>query len=350
MIQTVAEVLNRLPRPSVPRLPAPAYTGPADDPRPRVGLAVESMRRHVTAEGWVLFEGLEKAGWTLYGHGLPRPQTDVRVILEMERPSCLLMQDVREWDVPRTNFRDGNARFYHVGAMRGQDDCFRGTVIKDAHQRPAYHRDSAAEIGAHFWVTPYHPDIVCHLAPYVRKEHLIRSYHSVEPADVPPYSKERRGCLLSGAVGAAYPLRKRLLDGLRQLPETEWLPHPGYNCTGCQTPAYLQTLSHFKVAICTSAAYAFSLRKLVEATAAGCVVVTDLPADDPLPWIDANLVRVHPGFSAAQIGRLLRRLYDEYEPERQEHFSRLACEWYDWRAAGLRLAADVERLRRSYRP
>ena len=126
------------------------------------------------------------------------------------------------------------------------------------------------------------------------------------------------------------------------------MPHPGYHRQGCATPVFLKALSQYKVAICTTSIYGYALRKLCEATAAGCIVVTDLPVDEVLPVIDGNLIRLHPDTPTKEVAALLRRLYEGYDPERQRFFSEQACEWYDYRAMGIRLAADIERLKNAY--
>jgi hypothetical protein len=126
------------------------------------------------------------------------------------------------------------------------------------------------------------------------------------------------------------------------------LRHPGYAMAGCATPAFLQILNRFKVAICTSSVYGYALRKIIEATACGCVVVTDFPADEILPEIDDNLVRIHPRIGLPRLAALIGRLTDSYEIDLQRHYAERARAFYDYRAIGCRLAADIEALRCSY--
>lgn len=356
-VQTVAEVLARLPRPSVPELPAPAYRPPADaDDRPRVGLAVESMRSHVTDEGAQLFDGLKHAGYVLHGHaipceGYPDGMTDVAEVLRLTDPRTVLLNDRREWlGLTAGRGHDPRERFRNTAALRDRPDAFTLTVIKDAHTDGALHQESATEIGCHAWVTPYSTRVVKHLAPYVRERHLVRTYHTVDAGAVPPFSVEGRGgCVLSGAMNArVYPLRCRLARELDRLPLTTHHAHPGYRRDGARTPAFLKTLSRFKVAICTSSIYGYALRKLVEATACGCTVLTDLPSDDVLPGIDGNLVRVHPGWPTKRIAGILREMLENYDPERQRHFADVAQRAYDYRAEGVRLAGQIESLRMAY--
>jgi hypothetical protein len=347
---TVSDVLPRLPAPPGDPLPPPLYFGLPADERPRVGLATEEGRRHMTDESWQLFAGLGHAGYVLAGHGLDYGETDVPSVLEDVRPGVVVVQDPREWE-GRTAERKGigPATFRRVESLRERADVFVATVVKDAHQQPDYHRRWCAAMGAHAFVCYYHPDIVCRLTGYVRRGHVVRTYHTVDATAVPVYSPEgRAGCLLSGATGWAYPLRQRLLARRHLLPETDVLEHPGYRARGCATPEYLRTLSRYRVAICTASRFGYALRKLIEAVACGCVCVTDLPADDVLPEIDGALVRVRHDATVPEVAEVIRRELAAYDADRAEHYARLALAYYDYRAAGLRLAADIEAMRRRY--
>ena len=351
-MQTVKDVLNRIGgHADTHRLPGPDYRRPADDAsRPRVGLAVESMRRHMTDEGWQIFAGLWHNGWHLCGHGLPDAETNVRRIIERMSPGVVLLQDKREWDLAPGDFRETAAYFHEVHALAERPDVFKLTILKDAQSRPAWHARSAEEIGCHAWIVYYHPDVVRALNPALRPEHVIRTYHSVDADVVPAYTANRAGCLLSGAVSRAYPLRWRLWLAADQLPETQTLGHPGYHRNGSATPDFLRRLAQFKVAICTASLYGYALRKLIEATACGCVVVTDLPSDEVLPEIDGNLVRVHPDQPTSEVADVIRAALASYDPERQACYARAARAWYDYRAVTSRLDADIESMRARYVP
>ena len=345
-MRTVQEVADSLPKVSGTPLPAPLYTGKRTGVGRGAALAIEDMKRHITDEGWLLMLGLEHAGYKLCGKNCDLDSTDVKDIAMSVNPAIIIVQDKREWS-------EGDA-FTNLDTLRSSNDIFKLTVVKDAHQRPEFHRASAEELGCHGWVTYYHPDIVSRLAPYIRREHCVRTYHTVDADKVPPFADQRssvgrKGCLLSGAISNAYPLRKRILGNKDRLPYVTYLKHPGYKNDGCKTDTYMRTLSLHKVAVCTSSVYGYSLRKIVEATACGCVVVTDLPVDDVMPEIDGNLVRVRPDVSIGELAALLKELYDTYDREKQYSYAKAAKKWYDYRAVGLRLAYDVETLRRSYK-
>lgn len=344
----IVDVLKRIhPREKAPLLPTPAYTG--SSPK-GIGLAVESMKYHTTDEGWQIFAGLEQSGYILCGHQLTLNSTNVEHIIQTALPGVVVLQDKREWDLHKRDFREPLARFDGVNVLARHHEIFKVTILKDAHQRPNYHRTSAAEIDCHAWIIYYHPTIVKHIAPFVRPHHFIRTYHSIDANLVPAFSTEGRGdrALLSGAVSGAYPLRRELFTLASKLPIIYTQAHPGYHRNGCQTPKFLKTLSRFKVAICTSSIYGYALRKIPEATACGCVVLTDLPEDEVMPHIDGNLVRVAGTASPQEVYAKAVEAIKTYNPERQAHYADLAKQHYDYRVLGAKLADDIERLRSNY--
>jgi hypothetical protein len=91
-----------------------------------------------------------------------------------------------------------------------------------------------------------------------------------------------------------------------------------------------------------------AFRKIMEATACGCRVITDLPTDEVLPHIDDNLIRVHPSISPSEMTEIVREECEHYDPEFQCHLAAEACTYYDYRAVGLKLANDIEDLRQRY--
>jgi hypothetical protein len=347
VLDTVADVIKRLPSPAgfSPR-PAPAYHYREGV---KAALAVASMKDHTTDEGWQIMDGLGQAGYVLCGHDLPNPRTDVKLLLRELNPAVVFLQDKREWDVRPGNFREEKARFTNVTALRDRNDVFKLTVLKDAHQKPAYHLESADEIGCHAWVIYYHPEIVKHVAPYVREGHLLRTYHTLDADRVPPFSMVRRaGAVISGAVSSVYPLRRKLMQNVNRLPGTDVIHHPGYHRHGSATPSYLQTLSRYKVSVCTASIYGYALRKMMESTACGCVVITNLPTDEVVPAIDGNLIRVPSDASVEEIAELIRGLCQSYDPERQRHYAEAALKRYDYRVETARLALEIGKLRASY--
>jgi hypothetical protein len=365
---TVAQVVSRLHRHDISPSAPPSYYCPylADNEDGPVAvdavLAVEDMARHVTDEGWQLALGLKAAGWQVVGHRCDVDQADVAQWLRTLRsvtgknPRTVLLQDKREWDAGAgkgtiaSRTMDPDYRFRNVRALAECPDTFRLTVVKDAHQNPPYHKASADEIQAHGWVVYYHPTIVCHLAPYLRPQHIVRTPHSIDPVYIPPFlsGERRRPAVISGAVSGAYPLRRRIIKEASAFVGLTVLPHPGYRNDGCRTPQYLNDLGRFRVAICTCSMYGYALRKIVEASAVGCVVVTDLPEDDQLPHLEDNLVRVHPDWPTKKIASLVRDAVASWDGERQRQVAERVRERYNYSKVGLELATEVETLRGAY--
>jgi hypothetical protein len=324
--------------------------------RHRVALAVASMKDHMTDEGWQIMLGLKSAGYLLVGYGIEHKDipeltdcTDVAKILQILQPSVVVLQDKREWDIRSGDFREEKARFTNVDALRDRSDIFKLTILKDAHQHPAYHRQSAEEIGCHAWIVYYNPTVVHQLAPYTRREHLIRTYHTVDRDTIPPFPENRAGCLLSGAVSVAYPWREQLVRSIRNLPGVKYLPHPGYHRSGCATPDFLKLLSQHKVAICTASLYGYALRKIIEAVACGCTVITNLPREDNLPAIDAALVRVAPEqMTIDRMAKLVAELESSYDRDKAEVYARYAKGCYHYEAQGAALSYEIDRMRSSH--
>lgn len=351
---TVAEVIRSLPKNDiryrgVSKLSTPAYC-PITKRGTRLALGVESMKRHMTDEGYQLFSGLESAGYIFAGYRCPVDSTDVASLVHDYDPEVVVLQDKREWEgLTADRSMDPDMRFKSVTELARHSDIFKVTVLKDAQGNPPYHRQSAEEIGCHAWIVYYHPDIVTRLAPYVRRDHLVRTYHTIDKDLVPPYVAEgRNGCLLSGAISNAYPLRMKLVKKVGMLPQTTVMKHPGYHRNGSNTPEYLKSLTRYKVSICTSSRYGYALRKIMEATACGCRVLTDLPVDEVLPYIDGNLVRIHPRQSILSIAQTIRQMLDDYDPDVQEYYSNQAKGWYDYRNQGRLLAHNIDEMRRNY--
>lgn len=346
-MRTVNDVINQLYFPQVSELPAPEYC--PFEPGSRIALAVEAMKRHTADAGWQIMDGLKHAGYLLCGSDLTINEQDVPKIIRATNPEVVVIQDKREWE-GRTARQRGNPRlkFHNVEYLKSRNDIFKLTVLKDSHQNPLYHKNSADEMGVHCWIIYYHPKIVKHVAPYVRLEHCVRTSHSIDSTKVPEFSSDRKGCLVSGAVSVHYPLRLRIIRNYRLLPGTEYIKHPGYQSRRCVTPNFLKRLSQYKVSICTSSRYGYALRKLIESSACGCIVITDLPEDDKLPVIEENLVRIPSDIPIRELGNLIKRLSESYDEEKQKRIAESIKEYYDFKAVGARLSSNIEKLRSQY--
>lgn len=348
---TIDDCLSNLTVRESEELPAPEYDPDVDGiDRPNIALATEWMRKSTTDEGWQIMEALQSQGYILAGHNLLHG-THVPSIIDELCPQVVLVQDKREWHKrdPKKDFRPDGIEFIRTEYLQNLPDIFKLTILKDAQHTIDYHREAAQEIDCHAWIIYYHPRIVKFLAPYVREQHLIRTYHSIDRDLVPSFDKyDRHRCLLSGAVSDAYPLRKRLIESVDSMPDVDYLKHNGYRLNDWIVPQYLDLLSRYKVAICTASRYGYALRKIIEATACGCRVITDLPADEVLPEIDGNLIRVHPNTHVRFFPEIIQKAIKSYDAATQQDYAERAQLYYNWQESGRRLAKDIDALRMNY--
>lgn len=328
-------------------LDAPKYTPTFQSQPVDVGLAVKDMQNHMTDEGWQIFEGLQHSGYLLAGKDLTFDSTNVEDILRISNLRTVVIQDKREWDVAKRDFRDRSARFQNFIDLKERDDIFKLTILKDSHQRSKYHCQSAKEMGVHAWIVYYDPNIVHAFAPYTRPEHLIRTYHTINKDKVPEFETQRRSaCLFSGAISSYYPLRRKIRENLGRLKRVIYLPHPGYGNTGCQTYEFYKLLNCFKVMICTQSICKYALRKLFEATACGCRVITDLK--EKIPEIDDNLIRIPSDVTIPELQEVIDNSIVSYNKDKQKHLAEVAIKRYDYRYECTRLSQAIENLRISY--
>lgn len=344
--RTIRNTIAKLNRNNVRELTAPKFVNGATGNRLVLGVA--SMREHMTDEGWQITHGLSLNGYKHCGYLLDENKTDVNELISKHNPETVVIQDVREWDYQSGDFRDKNAMFTNVDSMRARDDIFRLTILKDSHQRPGYHSDNCRMMGIHAWIVYYNEQIVKHLATYVRPQHLIRTTHSIDKNIVPAFSEQRdSGCLFSGAVSRAYPLRQSIIHHRHRLPIFVQ-PHPGYHRDGCVVPSFMSLLNKFKVSICTSSMYGYTLRKLIESTACGCRVITDLPWDEILPVVEENLIRINPTDNHRTIKRTINDAIGSYSYDKQRELAKRAIEHYDYRVVCAKLAEDIQTMKDNY--
>ena len=96
-----------------------------------------------------------------------------------------------------------------------------------------------------------------------------------------------------------------------------------------------------QIHVATASRFHFALRKIIESVAVGCVPVTNLPAWDVLPEIDDALVRVPDAISMGDLRGVIDAAERGWDLDRARHFAERALEFYDYRAAGLRLDAAI---------
>jgi len=294
-------------------------------------------RRHMTTEGDQFQSGLHLAGWVLCGRGFD-DLLDVPTILARYRPTRIVVHDPRDWDPASPIAFRKDLGFQRVAALR-DTEAFKAVVVKDAASSLAYQEHVYREVGAHAAITYYHAISIRKNAPWLQTVPLIRTYHSVDADDLAgiPMGATRRPAVVSGALSMAYPLRQRAVRDRVAL-GLDVLRHPGYGNRGAVTPAYCRELARYRVSVATASMYGFALRKIIEAVAVGCTVITDLPAYDVLPEIDAALIRVPSTINPPDFAAVIRAAVEAWDPITAAAWAAKARSFYDYRAIGRRLA------------
>jgi hypothetical protein len=278
-------------------------------------LGVASLANHMTDESHQLQLGMQHHGWRLCGAQLGHYTGDVASIVDREKPDVVIIADKREWD--ERSFRHGVEAFYNLEALKGIPTV---GIIKDAQWW-----DNKRDINWDRFICYYEPHIVASLS-YRPVNRLIRTYHSIDAAAVPETEGNRARCVLSGALlETYYPLRHRLSEG-RKVP-WDLIPHPGYHENGCHSVAYLDTLSRYQVSICTASKYNYLLRKIIESTACGCVVISNIR--ESVPYIDGNIVRIRDDASVKDVKEVVESI--QWNKDAQTHWARICKEKYDYR-------------------
>ena len=316
-------------------------------PVTRLVLANRGYALHSTDEGLQLEDGLAHAGWALAGFGVDDGCVDVPTLIERHKPDVMMAQDVRDWH--RKNRWGCFDPRYHFERYEVLDkrSAFFVTPLKDAGSIPQVQRDFLAAVRPDALITYYHERAVNQASGgYAAEWRQIRTYHSVD-ADLVrsiPLDGERRRGIVTGATGVGvYPLRQRAFESIDAL-GLDGQGHPGYGNAGCDTPRYLRQIAGYKVHVATASRFHFALRKIIESVAVGCAPITNLPAWDVLPEIDEALVRVPDSISTSDLRSVIDEAERAWDLDRARHFAARACDFYDYRAAGLRLDAAIRGL------
>lgn len=290
---------------------------------------------HMTNEGDQFQRGLESAGWhVVYG------PAHVPDLLDEHQPSHVFVHDKRDWDpASPISFRK-DIGYTGLEALREFDGPV-FTILKDAGSMREYQRAFVEEIDADRVVVFHCHESLDPFLGWLPREKRVRSYLSIDSTEVPPWRVERERGIVSGAVGGdIYATRKMAMANANAL-GIDVHRHPGYGNKGSATRRYLYLLSHYRVSVATSSSYGFALRKIIESVAAGCAVVTDLPACDRLPFIDGALYRVPHGCSVDVLRDAIDRAEREWIEDERRAWSGCARIGYDYHMLGMYLDADL---------
>lgn len=307
-------------------------------------LGIKSFDLHTSDEGSQLQNGMAFNGFSLCGKGLKYNTSNVEAIINFERvdeekPEVVILQDEREWNPRNPCCIDKGEEFIGLDILKGIRTL---SIIKDAQWFNFSQNGlrSSAEFceqyGIKEFICYYDTKIVSELSG-INQERLIRTYHSIDK--VPIFNPERLNrALISGANSSVYyPLRSRLINEHSKIRGLDYLEHPGYGANGSYTPRYLETLNKYKIAVCTASKYQYALRKIIEATACGCIVFTNL--QEELPEIDGNLVRINEDISIVEMYKMIKTV--KWEEGKQYEFAEKAKAFYDYRQTTKRLSKEI---------
>jgi hypothetical protein len=313
--------------------------------------ALESFRRHMDNGRWLFQLGMERQGYVSVGKDMPSPgvdATDVEWAVKRFSPRIVIFWpryewDSREWVGPEVKPEHCYRNWEY---LLTRPDILRVCVFHDAGSARDQQRRWHEAFKPHVYLTWYHADSVLPFAPHIQRGQLVRTYHILDSDNLPPFEQRAKTCIVSGAYTPdVYPLRTRVFqwanEGKLGL-GVEAIKHPGYKQAGTHSNEYAKTLAQYKVAVCTASAYRFALRKIVEATAAGCRVVTNLPSYDLIPGIDDNLIRVPSDIGAAELREIIQGAAATWNFNQQQAFADAAVRYYDWRVECQRVAKDLE--------
>lgn len=304
-------------------------------------------------------DGLAAAGFVQAGFDNPIDMTDVAAAIENTGAGIAVFWPRHYWDWswrqrPDTDERHMLRNWWPVAE---DDSIMRVAIVHDVgddrHRLDCYRRWHDM-IQPHVYVVWYHPDTILEHLPEIRYGKTVRTWHVVDESECPALdamADRKVGCL-SGAINRThYPLRCQayLMWKQQRAGEClEYIKHPGYTCLSPRSCEFMSQLAGYKVALCTASRYKRALRKIVEATCAGCRVVTDLPACDVLPEIDRNLVRVPPDISDVNLLERIVGAAKSWSFEEQATVAISCRKRYDCFYEGRRVA-DVLRMLKEIR-
>lgn len=299
--------------------------------------------QHTSSEGAELQNGLAEAGYKIVGPGYDNEE-DAGAIIKRYRPLRVFVQDVRDW-LPSSNisFRKdvGYTNLQAIGASG--TPAF--TVIKDAWGWQKEHSQLIRDIDARAVACYYRLDMVRKVAPWLQRP-LRRIYHSVDREIIGRLlanQRPRKNALVSGMLQPCYPLRIWAFEHAAEL-GLDTRKHPGYGNAGTDTPRYLEALSGYKVHLATASQWGCAFRKIIESVCCGCTVITNLPESDRLPVIDDALVRISSAIDLPELRDVIADTVAKWKAKDRIELAVEALSFYDYRAAGRRLAADIERI------
>lgn len=316
--------------------------------------SVPGSKGHVTDEGAQRQNGLAACGWRMAGCGCDIDETDVEIILRQCEPDIIFIQDPRDWCTDNPGLDRWIPReiaFTNIEALKDYP-AFKVVVMKDAGTAIDFQRQFAEKVGANALNTYYHDLSVIEQAPWTKDYVRIREHHTIDGTWFKWPTERKRGVVSGARNSNVYPLRSMAFQHAGEL-GIDMVQHPGYHNRGSKSEDYKRMLAGYKVSVATASRYGFSLRKIIESVAAGCVVVTDLPEYDVMPVFDDALVRVPRGADIEYLREAISLASVFFDARMEEglikELSEKTRQHYDWRASGERLDAAILKAEAAWR-
>ena len=310
----------------------------------KIMCVLESYRRHMDNGRWLFQRGMEICGWKSMASNLPPGDEGLCTndLSTVPGAKLVIMWPRHEWDYTvrhpcATTPEEGFVNYNKLGPK-----CVRIAATHDAGSRVQEHRAWFDEWEPDYYLTWYHDKSVLTQMPFLDPSKLIRTYHILNTPSSYYCGQRYDRALFSGARNRfVYPLREKIIKwGLQNV---DILPHPGYHMSGSTSYMFLDTLTHYKVSICTASVYNFALKKIFESTAAGCRVITNLPPYDVLPVIDGNLIRLHT-WTPQTLRDAIGHAIATYDADAQRKLAWECRAYYDYNRESVRLNSKLSAL------
>ena len=317
-------------------------------PEPKaVQFGVAQFSRFASDTAHLLQHGLELMGFDAYGRHFPPPRNrvDVRAVCRQAQPDMVFLQGINMWNASMPQPPSKDLTFINWQWLGEQPHIYRLTNLCDPCSHQDAHRRFHDRLRPHAVLTRYDLANVGAHNPWIPKGRLARIYHSVTREYCPRIAWRDKPAILAGCLGSAiYPMRTRLYRAIRRSRLARTIVtlrrHHGYARTsGPAVPAFMQALARHKVCIVGTSRWRWALKKHFEATAAGCIVVTNLPESERLPVIDENLVRVDSDIALDDLIDLVGELGRTWALDRQRDLAARCIDRYDYRVEARRIHA-----------
>ena len=300
----------------------------------------------------LLQKGFESRGYELFARGASGKYNNhnVRSVCEKEKPDIVFFQAPNQWrpDLPQSINK--HVGFINYKWLAQDKNIVKITQYCDPCSHQNVHQEwQLNELVPDMVLCRYDLDNVIGFNPWINKSTLFRAYHSVTREYCLPVVPRDKVAILAGALQRKiYPMRTRLYHEIVDRGDP-WIftirRHHKYSRTsGSAVPGFMQALSEHRVSVVCTSDYRWALKKHFEATAAGCIVVTNLPESEKIPIIEENLVRVRSEIPVDELSYIVQSLARSWDLEKQRDLARRTIDRYDYRREAKRIDLAAKKL------